>query len=45
MTPAEFFDVDSPDPSKLQAVTENLKHLNARQFEAVSVMIEELARK
>lgn len=45
ITPAEFFDVGSPDPGRLQELTEDLKHLNDRQLEAVHAIVMELSRR
>ncbi len=43
ITPGEFFDTDSGNPSRLNEITENLKRLNDRQLNMISALIKELA--
>lgn len=43
ITPSEFFDSASKNPSKVRSITEDLKYLNDRQLDAVAALIKELA--
>lgn len=45
ITPGEFFDPASKNPSKLRTITEDLKHLSDRQLDAVAALVKELAGK
>lgn len=44
ISPKEFFDYDTKDPTQLDALHENLKRLNARQLQIVSLLVEEFLR-
>ncbi len=45
ITPMEFFDEESDNPTQLREIIADLKHLNTHQREAVAAMIKELAIK
>ena len=42
MTPGEFFDTDSQNPTKLDAVVKDMKKLNDRQLDIVAALVKEL---
>lgn len=44
ITPAEFFDLGSQNPSEVLSVVHDLKKLNGRQLAAVSAIIRELVK-
>lgn len=44
ITPKDFFDIDERNPEKLIVLINNLKRLNDRQLEAVTVIVEEMIR-
>lgn len=39
ITPREFFDIEAKDPQKLNAIINDLKHLDDEQLETVSLLI------
>ncbi len=39
---AEFFDTGNEDPARLKSITEDLKHLNSRQLDALALFIKEI---
>ena len=45
VTPAEFFDIDAENPTRLKAVIEDLKHLDDRQLETISTLVKDISRK
>ena len=44
VTPSEFFDVDSQNPSKLKEIISNLKHLEDRQLDTISLLIRDIVK-
>lgn len=44
VTPSEFFDLESRNPSKLNEITEELKHLDDRQLDIISDVIREMVK-
>lgn len=44
ITPAEFFDLDSKNPEKLQSLIEDLKKLNDKQLESIAEIVKGLAK-
>jgi len=44
ITPSEFFDVDSPAPSRLREIVEDMKKLNDQQLEMISALIKDLIK-
>lgn len=44
ITPADFFDLDSKNPEKLQSLIENLKKLNDKQLESIAEIVKGLAK-
>ena len=45
ITPAEFFDLDSTNPSKLDAIVKDMKKLNDQQLDILAALVRDLARK
>ncbi len=45
ITPSEFFDMDNPNPTKLDAVIADMKKLNDNQLETVAAIVKELGKK
>lgn len=45
ITPSEFFDIDNPNPEKIQAIIEDLKRLSDKQLDAVAVLVKDIAKK
>lgn len=45
ISPREFFDTDSPDPSKLDAIVKDMKKLDDRQLDMIAALIKELIRR
>ena len=45
ITPAEFFDLDSTNPSKLDAIVKDMKKLNEQQLDIIAALVRDLARK
>lgn len=45
ISPVDFFDFETKNPTKLHAITENLKHLSDIQLDAVAALVKELATK
>ena len=45
ITPKEFFDEGNEYPAQLSALIENLKKLDAKALEGMSIIIQELLRK
>ena len=44
ITPSEFFDTESSNPSKLNSIVKDLKKLNDQQLETISALIKELIK-
>ena len=44
ITPSEFFDTDSKDPSKLDAIIKDMKKLTDAQLEIIATLVKDLAR-
>ena len=45
ISPQEFFDLDSEQPENLRNLICNLKKLDSRQLESISILVEGLAEK
>ena len=45
ITPSEFFDEESPHPSKLNTIIHDMKQLNDGQLETIAALVKELAKK
>ena len=45
VTPSEFFELESPNPTKLDGIIADMKKLNDRQLDAIATLVKELARK
>ena len=45
VTPSEFFDMDSPNPSKLDAIVRDLKQLNDEQLDTIAALVRGLIKK
>ena len=45
ISPSEFFDIDNPNPEKIQAIIEDLKRLSDKQLDAVAVLVKDIAKK
>ena len=45
VTPGEFFDMDSANPSKLDAIIQDLKKLNDQQLETISMLVKDLIKR
>ena len=44
ITPAEFFDIDSKNPIKLQGLIEDLKKLDDKQLDSISEIVKGLIK-
>lgn len=44
ITPAEFFDLDSKNPEKLQSLIEDLKKLDDKQLESIAEIVKGLTK-
>lgn len=44
VTPAEFFDMDSANPSKLDTIINDMKKLNDQQLETISALVKDLIK-
>ena len=44
ITPAEFFDIESKCPSKLNDITANLKRLDDSQLDMISALIKDIVK-
>lgn len=42
ITPSEFFDLESKNPTKLDAIVKDLKRLNDKQLDTLSTLIKDL---
>ena len=45
VTPSEFFDLESKNPTKLDSIIKDLKYLDDKQLETISILIKDLIRK
>ena len=45
VTPAEFFDTEVAEPSRLGAIMQDMKKLNKSQLEAVATLVRELIKR
>lgn len=45
VTPSEFFDTESSNPSKLDAIIADMKKLNDKQLDAIAALVKDLIRK
>ncbi len=44
ITPQEFFDYDSTDPSRIDAIAEDMKDLSDEQLETIASLVKGLAK-
>lgn len=44
ITPSEFFDIDNPNPEKIQAIIGDLKKLNDKQLDAVAILVKDIVK-
>ena len=45
VTPSEFFDMESSNPSKLDAIIKDMKKLNDQQLETIATLVKDLIRR
>lgn len=45
ITPSEFFDTTSPNPTKLNAIINDMKYLSESQLEIISMLVKELVKR
>lgn len=45
ITPSEFFDIESSNPSKLDSIIKDMKKLNDNQLEIISTLIKDLIKR
>lgn len=45
VTPSEFFDTESDDPVKINAIVKDLKRLDDKQLETIAALLKDLIRK
>lgn len=45
VSPSEFFDVESPNPSRLNAIVKDMKKLNEQQLEIIATLIKDLIKR
>ncbi|MBP3592541.1 MAG: helix-turn-helix transcriptional regulator [Clostridia bacterium] len=45
VTPSEFFDMESSNPSKLDSIIKDMKKLNDQQLETISILVKDLIRR
>lgn len=45
VTPCDFFDTESNDPTKLRVLLADLKQLNEEQLDTIAALVKELTRK
>ena len=45
VTPSEFFDMESSNPSKLDAIIADMKKLNDKQLDTIAVLVKDLIRR
>ena len=44
ITPSEFFDIDSKNPTRLNDVIKDLKRLNDKQLETIAALIKDIVK-
>lgn len=44
ITPSEFFDIDSKNPTRLNDVIKNLKRLDDKQLETIAALIKDIVK-
>ncbi len=44
ITPSEFFDMDTQNPTKLNEIIANLKRLDDRQLDTISMLIRDIVK-
>ena len=44
VTPSEFFDMNSSNPSKLDAIIKDMKKLNDRQLDTIATLVKDLIK-
>ena len=45
VTPSEFFEIESPNPSKLDGIIADMKKLNDKQLDTIATLVKELVKK
>ena len=45
ISPAEFFDLDSSNPSKLNAIVTDMKKLSDKQLDTIAALVRDFAKK
>ena len=45
VTPSEFFDLDSVNPSKLNSVMRDMKKLNDQQLDIIAALVRDMTKK
>lgn len=45
ITPSEFFDINNPNPERIQAIVQDLKKLSDKQLDAVAVLVKDIAKR
>ena len=45
VTPSEFFDMESSNPSKLDAIIKDMKKLNDNQLDTIAALVKDLIRR
>ena len=45
VTPEEFFDLESKNPTKLDSIIKDMKHLDDKQLDTISTLVKDLIHK
>ncbi len=45
ITPSEFFDTESSDPSKLNSIVNDMKKLNDKQLEIIASLVKDMVKR
>lgn len=45
VTPSEFFDTESSNPSKLDAIIKDMKKLNDQQLDTIAILVKDLVKR
>lgn len=45
VTPSEFFDTESANPSKLDSIVKDMKKLNDQQLETIAMLVKDLIKR
>lgn len=45
MTPSEFFDLESTNPTKINAILKDMKRLNDNQLDMIAALVKDLSKK